>query len=498
MRFGRMSRLAAVSCLAICCGAAAGQESLRDRFVMAGEEAIGLLPPELVCGPSVTEAKWSPDGRYVLALCREERVSPALARTRALAHDPKEPPGDLTLVVWSRDLHRSREVWRRTLTGSNVEEFRWLPGSDRAVAIVSETVPSAAGPRTRREILWMRAESDSARMVVEIPFDEHPPGWVGSPNSHHIYISPKQPIAMIVGVAITKRKLPLTDGRVRTMLSSQYDLTPIRDDGTPAPVVHLPQDVDPFTWSESGSTYYLQHLEWSRDPKQKPARTWFEFDPRSGQTQRLDAEPPNVDALLESGHLKQEPEHGPVRLASTSSEVKEGNTAARLRPLWLETTGERQTQRPNSLPARDPIRRALVCPDAASSQLSPTGDAVLYVTHCAAWVRPLLRASMRDYAAMLKEEERRQAVADASKLAQALQELVQDRESLPTVSQVREWLAPYVKDSPGLIDRMTYTFDGGARPGKPEEWASLRLGSVAGPGGRAYIYADGHAAWKDE
>ncbi len=488
---GRRSigRILGIACVMFSAGDARAQDSLKDRFVLVGTEAIGLMPPELVCGPSVTQAKWSEDGRWVMAVCRAERVDPALARTRALTRDPKDPPGDLSLVVWSRDSHRAHELWRRPLSRANVEEIRWLPDSTKAVAIVSESIPLVPGFQSRREVLWLRADSDSARIVAEIPFDDHPPGWIGSPDAHYLDISPSRPIVLITHNSVTERKLQMTDGKTRTLHSSRIDLTPIRDDGRIAPIVQLPQDVEPIVWSESGSTYYLQRIDYSPDPAQRPARVWFEYDPRSGDIKQLPAEPPTFKALMEARHPVTRGDvpapTGPVHLVAESAEVKRESTAARSRPLWLEAAG--QSSQP----------RALVSLDSSWSSLSPRGDAVLYLSGGSAWVRPLMRVTEGDYAAMLHEERRRQAVADAGELARALQRQVGDREFYPKPDQVAEWLGPYVKDK-DLFARLVYTFAGGLPPKNPEDWATTPLGFVTGPGGRAIIFADGHAAWQDD
>jgi hypothetical protein len=477
----------AATCLAACSAMARAQDPLKDRFVFAGREAYGLLPAELACGPVVAEAKWSPDGRYILALCRSERVSAALARSRALKRDPGEPPGDLSLVVWSRETHRSHEVWRRPIGRSHVEEFRWLPGSDRAVAIVSETVPTAQGPRARREALWIRGDLEAARLVAEIPFDLRPPGWVTSPLNR-VEISPTEPIAMIVNSTIRVRKLERTDGTTLEVHEWEDALTPIRENGSPGPTVRLP-GVMFLLWSESGRTCYLQRDEWSPDPGQKSVRTWFEFDLRTGQVQPLAQEPSNLRALFEASHRKPQDQAAsaqwPVRLTSSTSDLKQGAAVAPVRPLWLEAS--QSSEQP----------RALVCPDASWPRLSPACDAVLYLSEGAAWVRPLLRVTMADYAAMGREELRRQAVADATALAQALETMVENGEYYPRPDQLRDWLGPYLKDSPGLLDRLVYT-PGAKQLLPPEAQATTVLGYVPGPGGRAMIFADGHVVWQDD
>lgn len=477
----------AVTLLASISAAAAGQEKLQDRFVSVGGEAFGLLPAELVCGPRVTEAKWSPDGKHILSVCRSERISPELAKARALSRDQKEPPGDLSIVVWSREEHRSHEVWRRPLSKAAVEEIRWLPASDRAVAIVNETISTAQGPRRVRQVLWMRADAETARLVAEIPFDWRPPGWVTSPLNY-LEISPSKPLALIVRWTIEVIRQPNPNGAAREYHQYQYDLTPIGEDGRARPNFHLPVDAIPALWSEDGSRLYWQHVDRPADPKQKRTFTYFEFDPRTGSLVQLPGEPTDYRKLLEMRHprpaQRAEAETGPIRVTAGEADLPDKVRPARLHPLWMEVAGSSGA-------------RVLVCPDATWSILAPGRDAALFFSYGAAWVRPILRVSALDYQAMLREEARRQAVADAETLAGALKNQVQDREYYPKLDQLNEWLGPYLTDK-SLLNSLIYTYAGGLPPKDPEDWPTTQMGYVKGPGGRAIIFADGHAAWKDD
>src|SRR5689334_21280189 len=79
------------------------------RAVVAGAEAFMLLPPELIAAPRVTEWASSSDGRYVLALRDDYRISAASASD--LVGRPQPAPGSLHLILWDGRLHESSEVW---------------------------------------------------------------------------------------------------------------------------------------------------------------------------------------------------------------------------------------------------------------------------------------------------------------------------------------------------------------------------------------------------
>ena len=113
--------------------AAQAQRSDRaPRFVLTDREAFLFLDAELVAPPTVTRAKWSPDGRYVLAV-RQQRPPPPLAG--------QPPPGAVSLVLWNGSTRRSTEIWTRSADTASVEEIAWLPGT--TIALVSVQ----AGPR---------------------------------------------------------------------------------------------------------------------------------------------------------------------------------------------------------------------------------------------------------------------------------------------------------------------------------------------------------------
>src|SRR5207247_7975617 len=85
---------------------------------------------------------------------------------------------------------------------------------------------------------------------------------------------------------------------------------------------------------------------------------------------------------------------------------------------------------------------------------------------------------------------------NARQLALGLMMYAQDHDGmLPSASDnIRDLVMPYVKSEP-LFDGLVYQYAGGPLNAITEPAKTL-LGYVAGPGGRANLFADGHAAWQ--
>jgi hypothetical protein len=83
----------------------------------------------------------------------------------------------------------------------------------------------------------------------------------------------------------------------------------------------------------------------------------------------------------------------------------------------------------------------------------------------------------------------------AEELAQAILEETGNRgDFLPkTQKELEESMPRYARM--GVFEGFTYTYSGGKLPPAPRR-AQTQLGYVVGPGGRANLYADGHAEWK--
>jgi hypothetical protein len=139
-------------------------------------------------------------------------------------------------------------------------------------------------------------------------------------------------------------------------------------------------------------------------------------------------------------------------------------------------------------------RTTYLCPTGFNPQLHPTGASVGYVDNGALLLRDIkpfdhdLAEKMR--LAALKA----QALSQAKQMGTALIIYATDMdEVLPNGENFVNRIMPYVKDRK-MIEGFTYTFAGGPMD-QIKDPSKTELGFTMGPGGRAVVYADGHAKW---
>jgi len=69
-------------------------------------------------------------------------------------------------------------------------------------------------------------------------------------------------------------------------------------------------------------------------------------------------------------------------------------------------------------------------------------------------------------------------------------------EVLPSGDGLQDTILPYLKMA-DILKGFQFTYNGPSELGKIEKPNETVLGFISGPGGRAVLYADGHARWED-
>ncbi len=146
-------------------------------------------------------------------------------------------------------------------------------------------------------------------------------------------------------------------------------------------------------------------------------------------------------------------------------------------------------------PARTVLdRTTYLCPTGFNPQLHPTGASVGYMDNGALLLRDI-KPFDRDLAEKMKLAAlKAQALTQAKQMGIALIMYATDMDDvLPNGENFINRLMPYVKDRK-MLDGFNYTFAGGSMA-QIKDIANTELGFTMGPGGRAVVYADGHAQW---
>lgn len=123
--------------------------------------------------------------------------------------------------------------------------------------------------------------------------------------------------------------------------------------------------------------------------------------------------------------------------------------------------------------------------------ISPSGRTILFEANSHIFsvsVRDLTRA---DYEAQREGEGRRETLRKADLMARSLQLFAMDADDkFPTKDQFWDSAVSYFLDQ-GVAKEFFYEFEGG----EVKDRQKTALGYIEGPGGRAWVYADGRVEW---
>ncbi|MEI7577932.1 MAG: hypothetical protein WCK51_13655 [Armatimonadota bacterium] len=139
-------------------------------------------------------------------------------------------------------------------------------------------------------------------------------------------------------------------------------------------------------------------------------------------------------------------------------------------------------------------RTTYLCPSGFNPVLHPLAASVVYVDNGALLIRDI-KPFDRDLAEKMKLAAlKAQALSQAKQVGLALILYASDMEDvLPNGENFVNRLMPYLKNRK-MLDGFNYTFGGGPLD-QIKDIANTELGFTNGPGGRAVVYADGHAKW---
>jgi hypothetical protein len=145
-------------------------------------------------------------------------------------------------------------------------------------------------------------------------------------------------------------------------------------------------------------------------------------------------------------------------------------------------------------PAIDLDRMVGLCPASFKPLLSPNGACVAYVDNGALLLREIKSIDFQLALRIKADELRSKALSEAKQVGLALLICAADLDDVfPTGENFVNRLAPYIMDREAL-NGFNYTFAGGPID-QIKDPSKTELGFTMAPGGRAVVYADGHAKW---
>lgn len=424
-----------------------GDAAFSRNFVSGGDIGYFMIHPVLVSGPMVEEATWSPDGQYVAIRRVNSRITTKQVTAILDSIKSASPPpvhgnmGDNELLIYSRQ-GKLFSVWKFDLTGGQVTEMGWLKGSV-LIVVTATGIDSAAELRTP---LVVRVSPGRAA-TYSLP---------SSKNGQLVYYSPTLDAALIT-----------YDDDAYVIRASGADSSAKR--GSVG-------RVEAVVWSADGTEPYLRRA----GPNGEEVYLGF------GATElvQMDRKPELRDGWrVDQMDL-------PVSLARRKTTLTLEQSKVETKALWIKVAGQNEKNYPG-----------LVCADVTGAELSPTGDAVLYITaDGAAMVRSIVPVDIALVTQAREATYRTTLLSWGKQIGKAVCLFASDHDkTLPAPGEFAESVAKYIKlickaDVPWL-ELFQYTYAGGSLDGVDNKSMTV-LGYLPGPGGFAVLYADGHTRWQ--
>ena len=416
-------------------------------YAAGDKDAFLMMPPETVCGGEVRTLVWTGDGGYLVVGRDAQNVT--AADVASFGAGVKPTPEDMArmqprteLLVWSLKTHKLRTV----LTGSatlavDLYSVQVLPGSDRVILSLTETVASSNrdAPRQVSEYAMLSARDGSLTRLD---------GFGGVDATQvRVELAPNAPLGVLETFEADK---PAWSVRL---------FGPAGPTGTPFTVPAKSY----VGYNEAGSLGYVVRAQ----ENGKRTIKWQTLDPRTGSP---GAAVPFV------------PRESPKPETLVSVETSVG-TDVSAPTILLNVVGGKAGE------------SGIVTTDGDKPLVSPKLDAIAYVGQGSAMVRTMARVPRAAFEDARRAAQRTAALSQAKQVGIAFIMYASDMDDvLPGQSaDYRTAVGPYMKNDK-LFDGFTYTF-GGGNMADVEKPAETEMGYVAGPGGRAVIYVDGHAKW---
>jgi hypothetical protein len=172
-----------------------------------------------------------------------------------------------------------------------------------------------------------------------------------------------------------------------------------------------------------------------------------------------------------------------LQVSLSGTEARHGTGTAKVRSAWLW------------IPEKGQIKATLIAAEAEHVELSPTLEAMAYVSQGNVFVRQLQTVGREDLEAAMENEERKQLMSNAKQVAMGMMIYGADFDDLlPPSNGWQDTVLPYLKNR-NLMEGFTYEMNGQDLT-KITDPSKQRLGFIEGRFGRAITFADGHVIWE--
>ncbi|MCX7925651.1 MAG: hypothetical protein N2554_07570 [Fimbriimonadales bacterium] len=428
-----------------------------------------LTPPEFVAQPFIRHIEWSPDGNYAILIQTAARFE----------GEGRNLQGDLRhrVLAWSRKTKRVSVLWESELTDIEIDLQ-----SDVQVVFFKDMPACLLAVREDK----FKGDYDSPVWgVYHAPLNGRP-AKLGQFTGAFLLAPPED----------TQRYVIWYQVDAETMNQVRYFYTPVSPAGKlaePLPLSPAATEIAIYSFVSGKGD-----VQWYTDGKQvlvplfappmydeandtfiynKDAR-YVLWNPRTNQEREIApaevrAYEPKRVATLSVDHARQQLQHKGAQGATLTTWLGEGEGAT------------------------------LVAADSALAEVSPQGDALLYVAHGAAFYRSLIVLSRDDLRQMDEEAKIAQYVSQGKQIGLAMMMYAMDYEETfpPNFGNegVADVLQPYLRNR-GLFEvdgafAFHYRMNGQSLANIVTP-AETEVGYLQLSNGRVVIYADGHVKWR--
>ena len=443
-------------------------------MVSAGKSAFLLLPQQFICGPTIKDEVWSPDGRHLAVLrestelTTEERTDLMLGVAAPTGLDP-----ECEILVWSGVTQKTTMLTRFKKSVGEVYTMQWIAGSSSLV-IQQELADSSVGQGGMRSVVALISKNGqriTVRQCEPQEFDEVLP----SPNRPIVALIEHRPFDVGEPGSLTQGSASAQGaGQAEKPQRAAPKVQFFRTDGVLSPTITLPSWGASTFWSTNGQLYVSYRGKSVNGTL--PPRTWYLVDSSSGKVTEAPV-PADIQTAM---------------TGDVTPELMTQNLAPRL--AYKKVGVRAPTVIVSKFEAKDD-ELAVVSTDASFGLMSPTYSAISYRSQGSSMVRPLVKISLDAYQKARVAAIRSKLVDQAKQVALALLMYSNDYDD-NYVSNAGNWqnqIEPYIKNME-MLDGINLTFPGGSAL-SVENPAETVMGFLEGPGGRAVAYADGHVRW---
>jgi hypothetical protein len=445
-----------------------GQTRSETMFA-AGDKAYVMLPPEVLCAGSALGVAWSSSGKNALVY-RQDVTGGAAVLKASMREEPAELTIKHSLVVWNAAQLRAAQVWEaasesfvrnRPSAEVRLEALGWIHGTEVALALTSKI----ADPEAQSTYSLLRIDAGTRTCKVLREFRAQP-----VQSSIQLDFAPTSGYAVLRSLSFELGAQPEFGGEIAKVLPN----------GTISQPFALPvtKSYMGLGWGADGSVY----LSGTTSAGDK----FFGVNFSTGKLAPLPARPPGYQAPRPS-----------LQLTTAPVTAALGAAKATTTGLWIGAPEGKAEELGLVTPDHGAGMFASQAGAFEQAAVAPTGNWVLYVSNGVALARELVAIDKAAMEAARDAARKTSALSDAKQAGLALLMYAMDHgERLPQPNEVPGALDPYLKNST-IAGRFVYTFGGGPLSDIKDP-AATELGYVSGPGGRAIVYADGHAVWKDD